>query len=72
MKKKFNLSTDMVDLSSDVTNEFQDPFRAKSVTITIRVPDSYRREFKSWCAQKGKGVAEVFKESFELLKKHNP
>jgi hypothetical protein len=39
-----------------------------TVTITLRVTDAERREFKAWCAMNGLEMREAFRLAFQRLK----
>lgn len=39
-----------------------------TVTITLRVTDAERREFKAWCATNGLEMREAFRLAFQKLK----
>ena len=39
-----------------------------TVTITLRVTDAERREFKAWCATNGLEMRESFRLAFQKLK----
>jgi hypothetical protein len=39
-----------------------------TVTITLRVTDAERREFKAWCATNGLEMREAFRLAFQRLK----
>ncbi len=42
------------------------------VPMGFKVPESFRKEYKTYAAMKGKKMVEVLMESFELYKRHNP
>ena len=79
-KKKFDLTSDIVKVDLDIKEEDKDFIekeqkkinkQKKKVLITIAVEEDFRKEFKSWCANMGLNMNEVFIQGFELLKKNN-
>ena len=78
-KKKFNLTSDIVDISSDknidiakgeeVSKATTAPNRQdKYVSLTVGVQESLKREYKIWCVENRMNMSEAFKEGFSLLK----
>ena len=46
--------------------------REAIVPMGFKVQESFRKEYKTYAAMKGKKMVEVLMESFKLYKKHNP
>jgi hypothetical protein len=71
-KKKYDLTSDLVDLSSEVsrTSEQQQPIarNQKAILLTMSIDEEIRAEFKSWCARHRLKMNEAFIKGFELLK----
>lgn len=68
MRKKFDLTSNLIKLDEkkETSNEFE-----KNVQITIKVSESYRKDLKVWCTQRGISITEAFKKAFDLLKENN-
>ena len=63
-KKKFELSRDLV-----VSNKEVDDNNQPVVSMTIRVPLSFRSEAKAWCAKNNITISKALKIGFEYYKK---
>jgi hypothetical protein len=76
-KKKYDLTSDLVDLSSE-ENIIQEkkvliPSTPKSILLTMSIDEELRAEFKSWCARHRLKMNEAFIKGFKLLKeKYGP
>lgn len=69
-KKKFTLTSDMIQLSSNADDfkESGKTIKSEKVTITLLVDKTFRTEFKTWCASKNITLVEAVKKGFQLLK----
>lgn len=71
-KKKFDLTTDIVDIQNEpnktvtISEEKKDN-KKNNVLMTISVDENTRRDFKAWCANNGLKMNEAFIEGFKLL-----
>lgn len=76
-KKKYDLTSDLVDLSPEKIivqekNELATP-SPKIILLTMSIDEELRAEFKSWCARHRLKMNEAFIKGFKLLKdKHGP
>ena len=76
-KKKFDLTADLVDVSDEKTstNHLSQQVeknlienKGKNILLTISVEESFRAEFKSWCARHRLKMNEAVIKGFQLLK----
>jgi hypothetical protein len=70
-KKKFDLTSSIVDVSLDKDGREKLSSKKNNTSLTISIDDEKRREFKAWCADKGLKMNEAFLEAFELLKEYS-
>lgn len=82
IKKKFTLTSDMVQLEGEGEAELspkseqqpgfkkvhKKPQKPEKVTLTLLVDKSFRMEIKSWCALKNMTITEAIQRGFKLLK----
>lgn len=83
-KKKFDLSTDMINIemtdptpiftrdnilnSSIKTTKGTQPAAGKT-KLTLSVPKDFLPEYKSWCIRHNKNMSDTFVDTLKLLKK---
>ena len=76
-KKKYDLTSDLVNLSSE-ENIIQEkkvlvPTAPRTILLTMSIEEELRAEFKSWCARHRLKMNEAFIKGFKLLKdKYGP
>lgn len=70
-KKKYDLTSDLVDVNSELKIIKKDKAINKLVLITLSIEEIKRAEFKSWCARHRYKMNEAFIEGFKLLKEHH-
>lgn len=67
-KKKFNLTNDMIELSSPVDiNTITRP-RPVMTKITLSVPKHFSQEFKAWCATHGITMSNALQLAYSKIK----
>jgi len=76
-KKKYDLTSDLVDLSPEkiiVRDKKESTVPSpKIILLTMSIDEDLRAEFKSWCARHRLKMNEAFIKGFKLLKdKHGP
>ena len=77
-KKKFDLTADLINISDEpkplpLPEKVELEKTNKNILLTIAVEESFRAEFKSWCARHRLKMHEAVKKGFQLLKeKHGP
>ena len=67
-KKKYDLTSDLVDVGNTPKVIKQDKEMNKLVLVTLSIEEIKRAEFKSWCARHRYKMNEAFIEGFKLLK----
>lgn len=70
-KKKYDLTSDLVDVGSEPKIIKKDKEINKLVLITLSIEEIKRAEFKSWCARHRYKMNEAFVEGFKLLKERH-
>lgn len=70
-KKKYDLTSDLVDVGSEPKIIKKDKEINKWVLITLSIEEIKRAEFKSWCARHRYKMNEAFIEGFKLLKERH-
>lgn len=70
-KKKYDLTSDLVDVGSEPKIIKKNKEINKLVLITLSIEEIKRAEFKSWCARHRYKMNEAFIEGFKLLKERN-
>jgi len=65
-KIKFDLTSDLVTSNKELNQDTS--LSEKTVTITFRVNETFRSEYKTWCAQHKVTAVSAFKQGFDLLK----
>lgn len=79
-KKKFELTSDIIEVSKPENSIPQDNSLINEriggsqpvndmVNLTLRVPRSFSKEYKSWCATKGLTMNQVIQIMFQMYKK---
>jgi hypothetical protein len=78
-KKKYDLTSDLVNLSSEeniIRREKEllpPPTSTKTILLTMSIDEDLRAEFKSWCARHRLKMNEAFIKGFKLLQqKYGP
>ena len=70
-KKKFDLTSDLVTLDNETKAESVQKIEVKkdkNILLTMSVDESFRAEFKSWCARHRLKMNEAVVKGFALLK----
>lgn len=70
-KKKYDLTSDLVDVGNTPKVIKQDKEMNKLVLVTLSIEEIKRAEFKSWCARHRYKMKEAFIEGFKLLKERH-
>lgn len=79
-KKKFDLTADLIDISDEDKRKVQPSQNIvrtvlkkekETILLTVSVKESFRAEFKSWCARHRLKMNEAVIEGFQLLKEKN-
>ena len=70
-KKKYDLTSDLVDVGNTPKVIKQDKEMNKLVLVTLSIAEIKRAEFKSWCARHRYKMNEAFIEGFKLLKERH-
>jgi hypothetical protein len=66
-KKKFNLTSDMINISGERTTEVIAPKQVMT-NLTLRVPKEFVKEFKAWCAVREITMSYAIQQLFDKLK----
>jgi len=79
-KRKFDLSSDTIDLESSSKSELENesnPVVETKIedaeifdTITLRVKKNIKKEFKLWCVENNIQMNDAFVEAWTVLKNH--
>lgn len=67
-KKKFDLTSDLVEVEHTTQIVKENKEKNKLVLITLSIEEARRADFKSWCARHRYKMNEAFMEGFKLLK----
>lgn len=70
-KKKFDLTSDLVEVSHTTQIVKENKEKNKLVLITLSIEEARRADFKSWCARHRYKMNEAFMEGFKLLKERH-
>lgn len=79
-KRKFDLSSDTIDLESSPKSELENESKSLTETkiedieifdtITLRVKKNIKKEFKLWCVENNIQMNDAFVEAWTALKKN--
>ena len=74
-KRKFDLTSDIVEVSADNGKEITMPLdnrqikhQKSNIHMTLAVEANVRNEYKAWCAKNNLQMSEAFLKAFDLLK----
>ncbi len=80
VKRKFDLSSDTIDLESNLKPELENETRPLAEnkiedaeifdTITLRIKKNTKKEFKLWCVENNIQMNDAFVEAWTALKKN--
>ena len=66
-KKKFNLSSDMIEVASTAKSD-NDTLSEGMTKLTLYVPKNFSKQFKAWCAMHEIPMSKVIQEMFQKYK----